>query len=181
MKTSQHGIAAILADEGERLTAYFDIAGVPTISVGVTDGVTAADVHNKRTITREESQAMFAMALAPREAAVERLCTVKPTQNQFDALVSLVYNIGEGGFAKSSVRRFHNAGDFQAAANAFMLWNKATINGVLQPVKGLTNRRAREAKLYLTDSPIELPTTQPAGGIFALIAKILQAIFKGKT
>lgn len=179
MKTSQHGIAAILADEGERLTAYFDIAGVPTISVGVTDGVTADDVHNKRTITREESQAMFSMALAPREAAVERLCTLKPTQNQFDALVSLVYNIGEGGFEKSSVLRFHNAGDFQRAATAFGLWNKARIAGVLQPVKGLTNRRAREAALYLTASPVEAP--QPTGGLLALIIKFIQLIFKGKS
>lgn len=116
MKTSLHGIAAIAADEGERLTAYFDIAGVATISVGVTDGVTAADVHNKRTITKEESQAMFAMALAPREAAVERLCTLKPNQNQFDAMVSLVYNIGITGFSKSTVLRLHNAGDFDGAA-----------------------------------------------------------------
>ena len=73
MKTSQQGIAKILAHEGERLTAYFDIAGVATISVGVTDGVTAQDVYNKRTITKDESQAMFATALAPREEAVDRL------------------------------------------------------------------------------------------------------------
>lgn len=175
MKTSERGIAAILADEGERLTAYFDIAGVATISVGVTDGVTAADVHNKRTITKEKSQAMFAMALAPREAAVERLCTLKPNQNQFDAMVSLVYNIGigkskdapgafsGGGFTNSTVLRLHNAGDFDGAAKAFLMWNKATVGGVLQVVKGLTNRRTREAALYLAYVPAiqEAPVKQP--------------------
>lgn len=183
MKTSQNGIAHILADEGERLTAYFDIAGVATISVGVTDGVTAADVYSKRTITKEESQAMFAMALAPREAVVDRLCTVRPTQNQFDAMVSLTYNIGNKGFEKSSVLRLHNAGDFQAAATAFGLWNKATIGGVLQVVKGLADRRAREAKLYLTPdtTPADMPSAQPkTTGLLALIFKILQAIFGKK-
>ena len=175
MKISQQGIAKITAHEAERLTAYFDIAGVPTISVGVTDGVTAADVHNKRTITREESQAMFAMALAPREAAVERLCTVKPNQNQFDALVSLVYNIGEGGFAKSTVLKLHNQGDFQGAAKAFLMWNKAKVGGVLQPVKGLTNRRIDESKLYLTPV-VELP--QLTESLFARILKFLFSLLK---
>ena len=181
MKTSQQGIAKITAHEDERLTAYFDIAGVPTISVGVTDGVTAADVHNKRTITREESQAMFAMALAPREAAVERLCTVKPNQNQFDALVSLVYNIGEGhptrggGFMNSTVLKLHNQGDFEGAANAFLMWNKAKINGVLQPVKGLTNRRIDESKLYLTPVADNQQLTESP---FARILKFLFSLLK---
>ena len=187
MKTSQYGIMSIIADEGERLTAYFDIAGVATISVGVTDGVTDNDVIRKRTITKEESQAMFAKALEPREAAVEQMCTLKPTQNQFDALVSLAYNIGigvnggKGGLYNSSVLRFHNAGDFQAAANSFGLYNNVRINGVLQPNKGLTDRRAREAKLYLT--PDKAVTTAPAQttGLLALVLKILQAIFKGKS
>lgn len=182
MKTSQNGIAHILADEGERLTAYFDIVGVATISVGVTDGVTAADVHNKRTISKGESQAMFAMALAPRESAVDRLCTVQPTQNQFDALVSLVYNIGEGAFAKSSILRFHNAGDFQAAATAFNLYNKARIDGALQPVKGLTNRRAREAALYASVDTEPTSSAPPkTAGLLALIFKILQAVFGKKS
>ena len=175
MKTSQQGIAKITAHEAERLTAYFDIAGVPTISVGVTDGVTAADVHNKRTITRKESQAMFAMALATREAAVERLCIVKPNQNQFDALVSLVYNIGEGGFAKSTVLRLHNVGDFQGAAKAFLMWNKAKVNGVLQPVKGLTKRRIDESKLYLTPVATAPQLTESP---FARILKFLFSLLK---
>jgi lysozyme len=172
MKTSQRGIAAIMQDEGERLTAYFDIAGVPTISVGVTDGVTASDVVNKRTITHEESQAMFAMALAPRESAVERLCTLKPNQNQFDAMVSLVYNIGAGGFSNSSVLKYHNAGDFANAANSFLLWNKARVAGELQVVKGLASRRTREAALYAE------PVAQLTESLFARILKLLFALFK---
>ena len=177
MKTSLHGISAILADEGERLTAYFDIAGVATISVGVTDGVTAQDVYNKRTITKDESQAMFAMALAPRESAVERLCTLKPNQNQFDAMVSLVYNIGITGFSKSTVLRLHNAGDFDGAAKAFLMWNKATVGGVLKVVKGLTNRRTREAALYLSYVPVEAIEAAPVKQPHATMTFIM-ALFK---
>ena len=182
MKTSQRGIAHILADEGERLTAYFDIAGVATISVGVTDGVTAQDVYDKRTITKEESQAMFAMALAPREAVVDRLCTMRPTQNQFDAMVSLTYNIGNKGFEKSSVLRLHNAGNFEGAAKAFLMWNKATVGGVLQVVNGLTKRREREAALYLTpESATIQPTLKPTTvGLWALIMKLIQAFLTKK-
>lgn len=177
MKTSQFGIAKLLAEEGERLTAYFDIVGVPTISVGVTEGVTAEDVHNKRTISKAESQAMFAMALAPREDAVERLCTRKPTQSQFDALVSLVYNVGEGAFAKSTILREHNAGNFQAAAKAFMLYNKARVGGVLQPVDALTKRRARESTLYLaTDTVVDAIQESP---IKPSIITVILTIFKG--
>lgn len=180
MKTSQSGMASLATEEGERLTAYFDIAGVATISVGVTDGVTAADVYNKRTITREESQAIFAMALAPRESAVERLCKVAPNQNQFDALVSLVYNIGEGAFAKSSVLRLHNESNFEGAAAAFALWNKAKVNGVLQPVTGLTNRRAREAALYLKvpDVVIEAPKTASTTSLIQFILNLIFKVFK---
>lgn len=175
MKTSQNGIAKIAAHEGERLTAYFDIAGVPTISVGVTDGITVDDVRNKRTITREESQAMFAMALAPRESAVERLCTVTPNQNQFDAMVSLVYNIGESAFSRSTVLKLHNQGDFAGAANSFLMWNKAKVNGVLQPVQGLTNRRKDEASLYLM--PVAV-TPQLTESPFAAILKLLFSLIK---
>jgi lysozyme len=178
MKTSQRGISFIAKEEGERLTAYNDIAGVPTISVGVTDGVTAEDVHNQRTITREESQAMFAMALASRESAVERLCTLKPNQNQFDAMVSLVYNIGKSGFAKSSVLKAHNSGDFQGAAKAFLLWNKSRVAGELQVIKGLSDRRARESELYL--EPV-VNTQQLTESRFARILKLIFTLFKRQT
>lgn len=92
------------------------------------------------------------------------------SQNQFDAMVSLCFNIGGGNFAKSSVVRFHNANARKSpfnntesainsviaqnrspsnASDAFLLWNKATINGVLTTMKGLVNRRSDERSLYL--------------------------------
>ena len=76
------------------------------------------------------------------------------TQNQFDALVSLTYNIGTGGFDQSSVLRLANAGSTstEAICAAFGLWNKVTNpqTGQKEVNKGLTVRRAREAALYLS-------------------------------
>jgi len=65
-------------------------------------------------------------------------------------MVSLCYNIGAGAFAGSTVLREHCAGAYQAAADAFLMWNKATIDGVLKEVAGLTRRRQAERTLYLT-------------------------------
>ena len=181
MKTSPAGVEALIAEEGERLTAYFDIAGVPTISVGVTDGVTAADVYSKLTLTPQESRNMFMAALAPREQAVERLCTKQPTQNQFDALVSLVYNIGESAFSRSTVLRMHNAGDFDSAAKAFEMWNKAKVSGVLRVISGLVKRRYREARMYLRlpelDAQVVIEAIKPAGAV-SLIQRIMQFVMK---
>jgi lysozyme len=81
-----------------------------------------------------------------REAAVEQLVRVPLNQNEFDALVSLVYNIGAGAFADSTVLRELNAGRRRKAAQAFMMWVKA--NGVT--LAGLVRRREAEMRLFLT-------------------------------
>jgi GH24 family phage-related lysozyme (muramidase) len=69
------------------------------------------------------------------------------TQSMIDAMVSLTYNIGAGNFAKSSVLREVNAGNYEAAANAFSSWNKAAG----KVLAGLTKRRDEEARLFLKD------------------------------
>jgi lysozyme len=79
------------------------------------------------------------------EEAVEKAVSVKVTENQFSAMVSLCYNIGPGAFAKSSVVKHTNAGDTAKAASSFLLWNKA--GGKELP--GLTRRREAEKKLFL--------------------------------
>ena len=70
----------------------------------------------------------------------------KITQNMFDALVSLAYNIGTGALADSSIIRKLKAGDKLGAANAFRLYNKS--GG--QVLKGLVNRREEERKIFLS-------------------------------
>jgi lysozyme len=149
MKTQAAGKNLIKSFEALRLTAYFCPAGVPTIGWGTIDGVTAEDVRSKRTITEAEAESMFLADLRRFEFVVESACKVTPTQNQFDAMVSLAYNIGAEAFRKSSVLRAHNRGDFAAAARAFALWNKARVKGKLVELRGLVIRRAAEAALYL--------------------------------
>lgn len=134
--------------EGFRSKAYIPVPGdVPTIGYGFTHGVKMGD-----TITREEADARLIEELRPYEMAVWQACTNEPNQNQFDAMTSLAYNIGQAGFKKSTVLKAHNRGDYQAAARAFGLWNKSS--GVVYA--GLTKRRAEESALYLTPMPDEV-------------------------
>ncbi|RPI74763.1 MAG: lysozyme, partial [Desulfobacteraceae bacterium] len=70
------------------------------------------------------------------------------SQNQFDSLVSLVYNIGAGAFERSTLLRLLNQGDYTGAANQFCLWNKA--GGKILP--GLIKRRCEETLLFLKEN-----------------------------
>lgn len=140
MKTSARGLKAIIQFEGFRSQAYLDPVGIPTIGYGFIEGVKMGD-----TITRAQADARLGRELAGYELAVMQATKGQVNQNQFDALVSLAWNIGKAGMAKSSVIKAHNRGDYQAAARAFGLWNKA--GGKVLP--GLTHRRAAEAAMYL--------------------------------
>ena len=72
-------------------------------------------------------------------------------RNEFDALVSLGYNIGRGALSTSTVWRELQAGNRRKAADAFLMWNKAFVNGTLQVVAGLTRRRKAERAVFLTE------------------------------
>ena len=146
-------VELIARSEDCRLVAYQCIAGVWTNGWGETAGVTP-DMR----WTEDQADARFLQQVRKYAAKVEALCTVTPTPNQLGAMVSLAYNIGLDAFAKSTVLRQHNAGNPDAAARAFGLWNKARVAGVLQEVRGLTLRRGRESALYLTP---EDDTPQP--------------------
>ena len=138
------GLALVKQFEGLRLTAYRDIAGIWTIGYGHTGGVYSGD-----TISQEEADWLLAQDLASSENWVASR-TDTSTDNQFAAMVSLSYNIGGTNFLGSSVRRHHNEGNYQAAADSFLLWDKAHVDGQLVVVQGLLNRRNAERTLYLT-------------------------------
>lgn len=139
------GEQLIQSFEGCELEAYLDIAGIPTIGWGHT----GPEVRLGQVITQAEADRLFDEDTDRFEAAVERLAKVA-TDNQFAALVSFAYNVGEGdgGLKTSTLLRLHNEGDYEGAAEQFARWNKARVNGVPVPVKGLTRRRAAEAELY---------------------------------
>lgn len=140
------GERLIKSFEGLELEAYRDIAGVPTIGWGHT----GPEVHLGQTITAEEADDLFDKDTDRFEAAVDLLTHGRATDNQFAALVSFAYNVGEGALKTSTLLRLHNEGDYAGAAAQFTRWNKARsgVGGSLVPVKGLTRRRAAEAELY---------------------------------
>ena len=149
MRISAQGIKQLVSEEGLRLEPYNDSAGHATVGIGhlIHFGpVTQADVSRFQGFTEAGAIALLAQDLRPREQFVEDAVTVALGQNEFDALVSLVFNIGTGAFAKSTVLRQLNAGARQAAADAFLLWVKGGA--------GLADRRRRERELFLTrDAP----------------------------
>lgn len=159
MKTSTIGRSLIPEFEGLRLTAYRCSAGVLTIGVGHTSAAGAPKVVAGMTITRAEADAILSRDLTKFEAAVSKAVRVPVNQNQFDALVSLAFNIGERAFGRSTLMKRLNASDFQGAAEQFGRWNK--VNG--KTVAGLTRRRAAEAKLFRTAfaAPVAITPTVP--------------------
>lgn len=142
MKTSPQGREKIAQHEGLRLQAYPDpgTGGEPwTIGVGHTGGVKKGD-----RITRDQAMEYLAKDLAAAEAAIAAV-RAPLNQNQFDALVSLVFNIGAGAFRGSTLLRLLNMGDYGGAADQFLRWNRA--GG--RVMDGLTNRRRDERALFL--------------------------------
>lgn len=157
MKVSTQGRALIASFEGLRLDAYQCPAGAWTIGYGHTGNVKPGD-----RITAAEADAILAGDLQSFEHMVSaELAGVETNQSEFDALVSLAFNIGIGGFRQSTVLRLHKADDRAGAARAFSMWNKATVNGKLVELPGLTRRRAEEAALYLKPIMPVLPGTMP--------------------
>lgn len=145
MKVSTPGRAAIAQREGQKLVAYRDSVGVPTIGVGHTGRMSPPPVRMGMKITAAQSDAFLATDLAPVEAAINSAVKAKVTQNQFDAMASLAFNIGVHGFVGSTVVHKLNAGDVQGAADAFLMWKK--------PPELLARRRAERKQFLTPDRP----------------------------
>lgn len=178
MDSSTRCIDLIFASEGKktllpdgRYQAYLDTLAKPpvwTIWAGLTKGV-----HKGMCLTEDQCEAMFKKELNVYEDAIERMVTVPLNQNQFDALVSLVYNIGPGspsdtkdkkGFYWSTLRKLLNQGKYEQAAAQFKRYKYA--GGVVY--KGLVTRRAKEAALFMEPMPATedlkpIVTTTPEG------------------
>ncbi|HYK35209.1 lysozyme [Alloacidobacterium sp.] len=137
---SQDGLALTKQFEGCRLTAYQDQVGVWTIGYGHT----GKDVVSGLTITQDQADALLARDIAGSSAYVNLVVTMALQQNQFDALVDFVFNLGRTAFGNSTMLKYLNAGNFAGAAGQFVLWDHA--GG--QVVPGLLRRRQAEAAMF---------------------------------
>lgn len=145
MKLSEEGLQFIAGEEQFGATTYKDQAGYDTIGYGhkIQPGEKFGTVNEGQALDLLKTDAAVA------ERAVNRNVKVPLKQNQFDALVSLTFNVGSGAFSESSVLRNVNAGNFNAAANSFSLFNKINLGqGNFVVSNGLVNRRTREADLF---------------------------------
>lgn len=141
-------IDLIKRHEGLRLQAYLPTPNDKwTIGYGHTK-----TAHKGMIITESKAEELLRQDLAWVEDCIKKLVKVPLTQNQYDAVASLVFNIGEGNFSGSSVLRRLNDKDYQGAADAFLMWNKqrSKTTGKLGVLKGLTKRREEERKLFLS-------------------------------
>lgn len=152
MKTSADGLALIKAHEGLRLKAYPDpgTGGEPwTIGYGTTSSAGVGKISKGMVISQVQAESMLVRSLDAYEEGVTAALSCTPAQHQFDAMVSLAYNIGVGRFQKSSLVRFFNAGDVPKAAASFLMWTKAAG----RELPGLVKRRRAERDLFLKPDP----------------------------
>ena len=148
---SQDGLSFIARHEGMRLELYNDPGNHCTIGVGHLVHTGPCDGRASETpfangLTEEEALELFRNDVTTYEQTVRELVQVPLTQNQFDALVSLTYNIGPGGFADSHVLENLNAGNYDAIPDSFREHVHA-FHGPVLP--GLVRRREEEIKLFM--------------------------------
>ncbi|MGB3494773.1 MAG: lysozyme [Elainellaceae cyanobacterium] len=176
-RTNAAGIAIIKEFEGLRLESYLCPAGVWTVGYGTTKGV-----RPNVCISEEKAEQLLREDLASFEAGVNKMLAGVPlSNNQFSALVSLCYNCGLAPIKQgNTIRRTLEAGDYNGAADGFLLWRKA--GG--RVLEGLVRRRKRERELFLSGgsaavAPASMPDLSEAqgGSSTRIIVKVTQDTF----
>jgi len=140
MNINRDGLELIKKFEGFSPTVYRCPAGVPTVYYGHL--FRYEEVYNG---TPEDGEKYLRQDLENAERAVSRLVTAALNENQFSALVSFVFNLGEGALKGSTLLRVLNAGGYLKAADQFLRWTYA--GGLI--LKGLVLRRSAERQLFL--------------------------------
>jgi lysozyme len=143
MKMSTRGREALKAREGLRLKAYRDSVGVWTVGVGHTAAAGTPIPMPGLTITAKEADEILTRDLVLYERAIDGALKVPVKQNEYDALVSICFNVGPK-FANSTAIKRLNAGDRAGAAEAILWWNRPPE---------IIGRRKTEHKQFLTPYP----------------------------
>ena len=160
MNISQHGLEFITSFEGFVPRLYNDPAGHCTVGVGHLlhrgncDG-RASEVPYLSGITEAQALRLLGDDVVSRVAAVNDAVNVPLNQNQFDALVSFVFNLGAGAFRKATFLGLLNAGHYDAVPDGLMLY----VNADGRRLEGLVRRRQAEADLWNT--PVARPAPPP--------------------
>lgn len=144
LRMNDAGLQIIEESEGLRLEAY-NAGGQWLIGYGHSRTAEAG-----MTITQAQAEQLLREDVRGAEAAVRKLVLVPVNENQFSAMASLAYNLGEGGFTKTTVLERINSGDYNGAADGFLIHDRVRMNGELQSVPHLTERREKERALFLT-------------------------------
>lgn len=145
-KLSLKGLELLKKFEGLSLKPYLCPASIPTIGYGNTYYPNGSKVKlTDPAITQAQADQYLLFLMPPYEKAVDSFCRDDINQNQFDALVSLAYNIGVGNLQKSTLIKKVNLNPNDPTIKAeFLKWNK----GAGKVLAGLTKRRQAEADLY---------------------------------
>ena len=132
--------------EGYKAKSYLCPASIVTIGWGSTMYTDGSKIKLGDTINEQQAEQLLMWELKNKSISLHGL---NLNQNQFDSLLSFVYNLGIGAFSKSTLKKkiLINPND-PAIKDEFMKWNKATVGGKLIELKGLTRRRTAEAELY---------------------------------
>lgn len=147
MKVSNKGLELIREFEGFSANAYLCPAKIPTIGYGNTTWEDGRPVRIGEQISKSRAEDLLKNTVEKFAIVVDAKVTTKINQNQFDALVSLAYNIGLGNFSSSTLLNQLNRNNFIGASHEFLRWDKS--GG--KPLLGLTRRRQREQTLFLSD------------------------------
>jgi len=105
-------------------------------------------VKKGQTITKKDAWELFRKQVQQHANTISQYVKVPLNQNQYDALASFQYNLGPHILKNSSLLKYLNAKQWDKACAEIMLYNKARVKGVLQPLRGLTNRRKEEVALF---------------------------------
>ncbi|WP_277972441.1 lysozyme [Pantoea agglomerans] len=141
MKTSENGYRLIKQSEGLKTRAYRCPAGVWTIGYGHTHNVKEGD-----TCAPEQADHWLQEDCLVAELTIGANVKTHLNQNQFDALVSFIFNLGSGNFVGSTLLTKLNANDYTGAADEFGKW----VNAGGRKLPGLVERRAAEKALFVS-------------------------------
>lgn len=148
-RISDKGLDLIKEFEGYSSTPYLDSVGIPTIGYGFTYWLDGRKVKMSDMPINEMQANMMLREIFKRD--FEKYIPSNVNQNQFDAMGSLIWNIGVTNFLKSTLRmKVRSNPNDLTIRDEFMKWNKARVKTKLVELKGLTNRRKKEADLYFS-------------------------------